>query len=404
MADDSMKPVPIVPVPEDAPACTWRHPEYGEPVAMWPYHNVDGQLLAYAARVEFVGKDGKREKAVLPITYCRICTDERRAWRAHGLPPPRPLYRLPELLADPTAPVIVCEGEKKADVVPALFPGYLGTTSMGGAGAAAQSDWSPLAGREVAAIWPDNDEPGHRYAEDVARLATAAGAASVVIVAVPRDWPEGWDLADPLPDGVPPETLARLLAGAAPWTPPAPSGGAVDDGDAVEIARLATLSPLAYARERKAAAERLVCPLSILDKAVSAERGNGATPGRGGIARRAADRPARPAARRIVVARLLPTARRSGRDHAARCALAPGAETARRVKCHRGVYIPHHRGGAADIAASRRRFAASVASWRSIWATACSSISRLAGGIQRIDRSAPATTWQSAAYLGYYVR
>jgi hypothetical protein len=141
------------------------------------------------------------------------------------VPAPRPLYRLSELLANPTAPVIVCEGEKKADAVPRLFPGYIGTISMGGANAAGKSDWSPLTGRHVI-IWPDNDEPGRRYAEDVAGLATAAGAASVAIVGVPADWPEGWDLADPLPDGETSKTLARLLAEAALWTPAAADPGA----------------------------------------------------------------------------------------------------------------------------------------------------------------------------------
>ena len=184
MADDPpprSKPVPIVPVPDDAPECAWRHPTHGFPVASWPYHDADGRLVAYAARVEFVGEDGKREKDVLPITCCRI-GDERCAWRARALPAPRPLYRVPELIADYCAPVVVTEGEKKADAVPALFPGHVGTTSMGGAGAAKLSDWTPLAGRSVI-IWPDHDEPHRRYAYDVAALATAAGAASVAIVA-----------------------------------------------------------------------------------------------------------------------------------------------------------------------------------------------------------------------------
>src|SRR5712691_7490119 len=129
------KPAPIVPVPADAPECAWRHPKHGPPVAMWPYRDGGGRLVAYAARVEFVCTDGKRGKGVLPISYCRI-SGESCAWRARALPAPRPLYRLPELIANPDAPVIVTEGEKKADVVPSLFPGYLGTTSMGGAGAA----------------------------------------------------------------------------------------------------------------------------------------------------------------------------------------------------------------------------------------------------------------------------
>jgi putative DNA primase/helicase len=263
---------PIVPVPEDAPACAWRHPQHGKPVAMWPYHDAGGRLVAYAARVEYRGADGKREKDVLPITYCRVGHTnglERCAWRAYGVPASRPLYRLLELLADRQAPVIVTEGEKKADAVPALFPGFLGTTSMGGANAAKLSDWTSLAGRRVI-FWPDNDEAGHGYAEDGARLTTAAGAASVAIVTIPADWPEGWDLADPLPDGAAPETLARVCAEAAPWTPTPLPCGAVDDG--AEIARLAALPLLAYEREREAAAERLGCRVSSLDKLVEAGR------------------------------------------------------------------------------------------------------------------------------------
>ncbi len=220
------KPQPIVPVPEDAPPCKWRHPKHGAPVARWPYHDAEGWLVGYAARVEFVGKDGKRDKDVLPIAYCRIeqGNGQRHAWRARALPAPRRLYRLPELIANSGAPVIVTEGEKKADLVPTLFPGWLGTTSMGGAGAARLSDWSRLADRRVI-IWPDHDEPGRRYADDVAALATAAGAASVAIVPVPAESPGGWDIADPLPEGVAPDALGGLLQSAISWTP-APSKSA----------------------------------------------------------------------------------------------------------------------------------------------------------------------------------
>ena len=275
------KPVPIVPVPADAPECTWLHPEHGAPVAKWPYHDAEGRLLGYAARVEFAGADGKRDKGVLPIAYCRMA-GYRCGWRARALPTPRTLYRLPELIADPAASVVVVEGEKKADLVPSLFPGHVGTTSMGGAGAAKHSDWAPLASRKVI-IWPDHDEPGRRYAHDVAALATAAGAASLAIVAVPAEWPGGWDIADALPEGAAPDALAELLQLAVPWTPAAPKEPAGEVDTAAEIARLARLPLIEYGRERKAAAQRLGCPVVILEKAVAVERGNGgavAGPGR----------------------------------------------------------------------------------------------------------------------------
>src|SRR6516165_8529129 len=121
------------------------------------------------------------------------------------------------LLSSPDAPIIITEGEKKADAVPRLFPGYIGITSMGGAHAAKKSDWASLAGR-ISVIWPDSDEPGRSYAADVAALAMAAGAKSVAIVNVPKDWSDGWDLADPIPDGSDHGVLRALLAGARQWT------------------------------------------------------------------------------------------------------------------------------------------------------------------------------------------
>jgi Protein of unknown function (DUF3631) len=271
------KVTPIIPVPDDAPPCQWRHPKHGAPVARWPYHDADGRLVGYAARVEYV-EAGDRKKDVYPVTYCRVdgATGQYYAWRSRGVPTPRPLYRLADLIAAPASPIIVTEGEKKADVVPALFPGYFGTTSMGGARAAKGSDWAPLAGHKVI-IWPDHDEPGRLYADDVATLAVAAGAVSVAIVTVPADWLVGWDLADPVPEGTATDVLAELLQLARPWTPPAPNrrNGEVDDG--VEIARLAALAPLAYERERQAAAKRLDCRAPILDRLVAGARNNGAT-------------------------------------------------------------------------------------------------------------------------------
>jgi hypothetical protein len=105
----------------------------GAPVARWPYYDADGRLVGYAARVEYV-EAGDRKKDVYPVTYCWVdgATGQYYAWRSRGVPTPRPLYRLADLIAAPASPIIVTE----ADVVPALFPGYFGTTSMGGARAA----------------------------------------------------------------------------------------------------------------------------------------------------------------------------------------------------------------------------------------------------------------------------
>ena len=82
------------------------------------------------------------------------------------------------------------EGEKAADAAELRFPGYVVTTSLGGAKAAATADWSPLRDR-VVTIWPDADEAGLHYAKDVVAQLEAVGAATIRLVAVPTSYPAG---------------------------------------------------------------------------------------------------------------------------------------------------------------------------------------------------------------------
>lgn len=172
----------------------------GTSSAYWLYRDPAGDISMASVRF-----DTQQGKQVLPCT-----PDGKGGWQWKALPEPRPLYGLDRLAAKPTAPVIVTEGEKAADAAQRLFPDSVATTSSGGANAAGKTDWTLLAGRDVT-IWPDNDEPGRNYAADVARLCCAAGAASVRVVNVPKDWPDGWDLADPPPEGVTPYTLRQML-------------------------------------------------------------------------------------------------------------------------------------------------------------------------------------------------
>src|SRR5262249_10184992 len=111
--------------------------------------------------------------------------------------------------------VIVVEGEKKVDAVKRLFPDYAAVSPMNGARSSQKTDWTPVAGRSVV-IWPDHDEPGDKFAEAVARLATKAGAASVAVVSIPGEWPKSWDLADESPNSVGCEVLVEILKSAKP--------------------------------------------------------------------------------------------------------------------------------------------------------------------------------------------
>ncbi len=79
-AQSQPKPVPIVPVPSDAPPMQYRHRKHGEPSKAWAYHDADGQVVGYALRWDFTGKDGKLDKEFRPICYCDL-DDGRRDWR-----------------------------------------------------------------------------------------------------------------------------------------------------------------------------------------------------------------------------------------------------------------------------------------------------------------------------------
>ena len=136
-------------------------------------------------------------------------------WKGWGGDDARPLYGLAELTAAPDAPVVLCEGEKSADAAAGLIgPPWAAVASMNGAKSPHRTDWAPLAGRHLV-VWPDNDEPGAAYAREVAALALKAGASSVAIVEPPDGLPEGWDLADPVPEGMVIDYADLIAAGAA---------------------------------------------------------------------------------------------------------------------------------------------------------------------------------------------
>jgi putative DNA primase/helicase len=264
-AADDVTPMPVA--PPDAPKPDFVHRGLArEPDHIWEYRNAAGETVCFVCRFNTI-KDGSPDKEFRPHCWCRWVDErgnERFGWRWKAPPVPRPLYRLPELLARPEAPVIICEGEKAADAAAQRFPDCVATSPMNGARSPHLTDWSPLAGR-CSTPWPDHDSTGVDFAEAAARLATAAGAASVSIVAVPQDWPQKWDLADPLPEGVGPEALALLLAEARPWVPPAEDFQTASE-------RLAALPPHEYDRLRQTEARRLGVRQGTLDDAVKRAR------------------------------------------------------------------------------------------------------------------------------------
>lgn len=227
---------PIVPVPADAAPFAFVHPKHGEPSRSWPYHDAEGHLVGYVCRWDFTDAEGAPTKEILPVTYCDL-GNGKRGWRSKGMPAPRPLFGLPDILARADATVLIAEGEKARDAAAVLFPGMVATTPAHGAKSPHLTNFGVLAGRTVV-IATDYDEPGRvndkgkplhpgrDFGDHVCELARAAGAARVLHLHPDRlgAWlwrdgakvlrsepmPDGWDIADALAEGWTAEAVAEL--------------------------------------------------------------------------------------------------------------------------------------------------------------------------------------------------
>ncbi|HEY8161978.1 MAG TPA: DUF3987 domain-containing protein [Methylocystis sp.] len=226
-----------MPVPEDAPLEPARHPRLGLPSLRVKYRDADGFLQFEIYRFDLPDQG----KVFLPLSLWRDA-DGALEWRWTGVPAPRPLYRLHWLAANPDFPAIVCEGEKSAHEAWRIFSDFIATTSPGGAQAAAKADWSPLAGRRVT-IWPDADEPGAKYAAQVAGILHGLGCDVSIIDAMAlasmtpdgdaREPEPGWDAADAIAEWGDKEALRQAALGLAK----AFDADDKADGDATEAPR-----------------------------------------------------------------------------------------------------------------------------------------------------------------------
>ena len=268
----------IMPVPHDAPPLPQTHRTPGQPMR-WSYRCADG-LLYEVWRFDPPGEP----KQFYPLTLWRAANG-RVEWRWKAPPSPRPLYGLDTIAANPGAPVVICEGEKSADAATKVFPKSVCVTSPGGSEAADKADWSPLAGRKVV-IWPDADEPGAKYAKQVAEILIekscdvsiidAEAVANLAPDGGNREPEKGWDAADAIGQW---EDLESLRKAAASHTNSfAAHQGVANAEFGREIERLAKLKVIEYERERKAASKKLNIRAPVLDMLVKAARPSGDEP------------------------------------------------------------------------------------------------------------------------------
>lgn len=165
-------------------------------------------------------------------------------WSIKGVAPLP--YRLPDLLANPTAPVFVVEGEKDCDTLAQL--GLIATCNSGGAKKGGHG-WPDeishyFTGRRVVVL-PDNDATGKAHAQSVAFKLTRNGA-QVQLLNLPG-LPEKGDVTDWLNRG---GTVAQLLemASTAPvWQGNQPAPEPVNDNGQIQtLDQMPTVHPYSW--------------------------------------------------------------------------------------------------------------------------------------------------------------
>jgi putative DNA primase/helicase len=151
-------------------------------------------------------------------------------------PAPRPIYRLPQLLAALDAPVLVVEGERTANRAALLFPDHVVVSWCHGKEGKQHTDWAAMAGRSCT-LWPDNDRDGRAVMAWLAEHLQGLGC-TVAVVIPPEGVPAKWDLGDAAGDGWTPERAAAelgrlaqpVLSGGAPEPPKPPEPPASEPG------------------------------------------------------------------------------------------------------------------------------------------------------------------------------
>jgi hypothetical protein len=123
-------------------------------------------------------------------------------WMSRGMPEPRCIYNLRDISQTRTsANIVVVEGEKAAEAYKRKRLDCV-TTWAGGAKAVLKNDWSILNAFTRITLFPDNDDEGHVAMHKLAmHLHQEIGIDldRIHFVTLPDEFPEKWDLADPVP-------------------------------------------------------------------------------------------------------------------------------------------------------------------------------------------------------------
>ncbi len=176
---------------------------------IYEYHDEGGNLLFRVVR-----------RKTKKFSQCRPDGKGGWVWDLTGIT--RVPYRLPEVLQAES--IIIVEGEKDVETLRTF--GLTATCNPGGAGNWPKYFKEYFQGKHVV-ILPDNDKPGRKHADDVAKNLYGT-AASIKILELPG-LPEKGDVSDWINQGGTPESLISLAAATPLWeTNDGPEGGDED--------------------------------------------------------------------------------------------------------------------------------------------------------------------------------
>lgn len=166
--------------------------QFGRSSKNWTYRDRSGEAVGIIVRWNRPNDD----KDIRPIS--KNCS----GWYQGGMPEPRTLYGLPDLVGF-RGRLYVVEGELCSEAVRSI--GLLATTSPHGSNSAHLADWSPVEPADEIVIIPDNDASGEKYLRAViGELKKLPRTPRIKVLRLPgladkedvADWIERRDAAD----------------------------------------------------------------------------------------------------------------------------------------------------------------------------------------------------------------
>lgn len=230
---------------------------HGYKPTAYAYHSMFGEIIQIVLRFDHEFE----KKEIRPLRFLGEFPDKGRVYDLSAIEGIRPLYNLHLLAQHLEAPVLVVEGERAADAATALFPDHVVTTWMSGAYNVKRAEMLAMSNRTII-LWPDNDPPGRMAMRMFAARAYEAGATSVKIVDVPKEFGEGWDLADDLPNDLASENSLADMVASARLIDPSDVASLLKDRKARAEQRRLLGHPVGYSKVDKEAA---ATALSVLD-------------------------------------------------------------------------------------------------------------------------------------------